>query len=64
MLVKMDFPINFSSEYDKISLIKFKFLNVSIKVERVEMDSTPSNCIGAPKLSKYNNFIIFFENPD
>ena len=51
----------FWSESDEVSFIKSEFSSVSIKVSKVEMDSTPSSFIRTPKLSKFNNYIIQVE---
>ena len=54
----------FWSEFDEVYFIKSKFSSVSIKISRVDMDSAPSNSIGAPQLSKFDNYIIDFQNSD
>ena len=52
------FSGRFWLESDEVSFIKFQFLSVSVDDLRVEMDLSPSSSHGAPKLSKYDNYIM------
>ena len=58
----MDFTAIFYRNIRIFFFIKSKFSSVLIKISRVEMDSTPLNCIGAPQLSKFDNYIMDFQN--
>ena len=63
MLDEIDFPTNFDRNPVKFIFIKSEFSSVSIKVLKVEMDSTPSNFNGAPNeryLSVYVSQISIF----
>ena len=58
MLDKIDFWVNFDENSWEVKIPIFKCFN---QVSRAKMDSTPSDSIGARKLSKFNNCIMYFQ---
>ena len=57
----MDFLAIFYLIQDFFFFIKSKISSILIKILRVETDSAPSNSIGAPQLSKFDNYIMDFQ---